>query len=169
LLSVGVVRIGHWCTLYLLNRTINMVTLRNSTKIRTTPDEIFKWLKNLDKNYREWHPDHVKWTNETESLDEGNIAYYEEYIHGEMHKSKARIIGIEEDRRIEFANLFPMGIVCPKGSFAIEREGDHCVFTATLSFRFGWFFSRFARSRIKAIEMHMKEEGENLKKLLEKR
>jgi len=46
---------------------------------------------------------------------------------------------------------------------------DHCVFTATLSFRFGWFFSRFAKSRIKAIEMHMKEEGENLKKLLEKR
>jgi hypothetical protein len=62
-----------------------------------------------------------------------------------------------------------MGIVCPKGSFIIEREGAHCVFTATLSFRFGWFFSRFANSRIRAIEMHMKEEGENLKKLLEKR
>lgn len=146
-----------------------MVSVKSSIKIRTTPDEIFKWLKNLDKHYREWHPDHVKWINETGNLDEGNISYYEEYLHGELHKSKAKIIDVVENERIEFANLFPMGIICPKGSFIIERKGDDCVFTATLSFRFGWLFSRFAKSRIKAIEMHMKEEGENLKKLLEKR
>jgi len=97
-------------------------------------------------------------------LDEGSTAYYEEYLHGELHKSKAKIVDVEENKKIEFANLFPMGIICPEGSFIIERKGDGCVFTATLSFRFGWFFSRFAKSRIKAIEMHMKEEGENLKK-----
>lgn len=146
-----------------------MVTVKNSIKIRSTPDEIFKWLKNLDKNYRAWHPDHVKWITKTGNLDVGSTAYYEEYLHGDLHKSKAKIVDIEENKKIEFANLFPMGIICPKGSFIIEQEGDYCVFTATLSFRLGWFFSRFAKGRIKAIEMHMKEEGENLKKLLEKR
>ena len=146
-----------------------MITLRNTIKIKATPDEIFKWLKNLDKHYKEWHPDHVEWINETGNLDEGNIAYYEEYLHGELHRSRAKITEVEENKSIEFMNLFPMGILCPKGSFIIERKGDDCIFTATLSFRFGWFFSRFAKDRIKAIEIHMKEEGENLRRLLERK
>ena len=36
-----------------------------------------------------------------------------------------------------------------------------------LSFRFGWLFSKLAKNRVEAIKKHMKEEGENLKILLE--
>ncbi|MFZ2071742.1 MAG: hypothetical protein WAV32_09165 [Halobacteriota archaeon] len=36
-----------------------------------------------------------------------------------------------------------------------------------ISFRFGWLFSKFARNRVEAIKRHMKEEGENIKILLE--
>jgi len=55
-----------------------------------------------------------------------------------------------------------------KGSFLIEPKGKSCLFTATLSFRLGWLFSTFAKGRVEAVKKHMKEEGKNLKKLLEK-
>ena len=50
----------------------------------------------------------------------------------------------------------------------IEPKRDGCIFTATLYFRMGWLFSIFAKDRVEAIKKHMKEEGENLKNILEK-
>lgn len=145
-----------------------MITLKESIEITTTPDKAFKWLKNLDRHYKEWHPDHVKWINETGGLDEGDIVYYEEYLHGELHKIRSKITKVAENKRIEFRNLFPMSIICPKGSFIIEPRGDSCIFTATLSFRFGNIFSKLAKSRVEALKKHVREEGENLKRLLER-
>lgn len=132
------------------------------------PDKVFKWLKNLDKHYKEWHPDHVKWINETGGLDEGDIVYYEEYLHGELHKIRSKITKVEKNKRIEFKNLFPISIICPKGSFIIKPRGDNCIFTSTLSFRFGYIFLKLAKSRVEALKKHIREEGENLKRLLEK-
>ena len=143
-----------------------MITLKDSVEIKTTPEKIFEWIINLDKHYNEWHPDHVKWLNITGGLDVGDIAYFEEYIHGKLHKMKFIISKIEKNKRIEYKLLFPMSIICPKGSFIIESKGDSSIFTATLSFRFGWFLSKLAKNRVKAIKTHMKEEGENLKRLL---
>ena len=146
-----------------------MVTLKHSIEIKTTPDKIFEWLKNLDQHYREWHPDHIRWINITGRLDEGDTSYYEEYLHGKLHKIKFKITKVEENKRIEFKNLFPMSIICPKGSYILEPREESTIFTATLSFRFAWLFSKLAKNRVEAIKTHMKEEGENLKKLLEKR
>ena len=144
-----------------------MITLKDSIEINTTSDKIFNWLKNLDKHYKEWHPDHVKWINETGSLEEGDIVYYEEYLHGNLHKVRSRITKVENNNRIEFENLFPVSIICPKGSFIIESRGKSCIFTATLSIRFYWLFSKLVQNRIEAIRKHVKQEGENLKRLLE--
>ena len=73
----------------------------------------------------------------------------------------------KQNRKIEYKLLFPTSIICPKGSFIIEPKEGSSIFTATLSFRFGWLFQKFAKSRVEAITKHMKEEGENLKKILE--
>ena len=145
-----------------------MIILKDSIEIKTTPDKIFRWLKNLDEHYKEWHPDHVKWINETGGLDEGDVVYYEEYLHGELHKIRSKITKVEENKRIEFKNLFPVSIICPKGSFILKSREKSCIFTATLSFRFAKLFLKLAKNRIDAIKTHMKEEGENLKNLLEK-
>lgn len=145
-----------------------MITLKDSIEIKTTPEKIFDFFVHFEENYLAWHPDHVKcrWLEE-EPFEEGSILYYEEYIHGKLHKIKSKITKIEENKRIEFKNLFPMSILSPKGSFIIEPKGDSCIFTATLSFRFGWLFSKLAKNRVEAVKKHMKEEGENLKRLLE--
>ena len=147
-----------------------MVILKDSIEIRAKPDKIFHWLKNLDKNYKEWHPDHVKCVNlmDSEELQIEDVFLYEEYLHGELHKLKFKLTKIEENTRIEFKSLFPISLICPGGSFIIEPKGENSIFIATLSFRLGKLFSKFAKSKVDAIKQHMKEEGENLKKLLEK-
>ena len=146
-----------------------MKTLRDSIEINTKPEKIYQWLRNLDKNYKQWHQDHVNAVKltKTSELKIGDIFCYEEYLHGELHTFKFKLINIEENKAIEFKTLFPASLICPKGSFLIEPKDDGSIFTATLSFRMGKIFSRFAKSRVDAIKQHMKEEGENLKSLLE--
>jgi len=148
-----------------------MITLRDSIEIKTTPEKVFNGLSKIfssEENFRAWHPDHVRcrWLK-GKPFEEGSIVYVEEYMHGKLHKIKFLGTRVEPNRRIEYKILFPTSIACPKGSFIIEPKGKSCIFTATLSFRFGWLFSKFAKSRVEAVKKHMKEEGENLKRLLE--
>ena len=150
-----------------------MTTLKDSIEIKTTPEKIFSGLIKVfssEEYFKKWHKDHIKcqWLK-GKPFEEGSILYVEEYLHGELHKMKFLGTKVEPNRKIEYKLLFPMSIICPKGSFIIEPKGESCIFTAILSFRFGWLFSRIAKSRLKAIKTHMKEEGENLKRLLEKR
>lgn len=145
-----------------------MITLKDSIEIKTTPEKIFEWFLHFEENFHAWHPDHIecRWLK-GKPFEEGSILYVEEYLHGKPHKMKFLGTKVEPNRKIEYKLLFPISIICPKGSFSIEPKGESCIFTATLSFRFGWLFSRFAKDRVEAIKKHMKEEGENLKRLLE--
>lgn len=145
-----------------------MITLKDSIEIKTTPKEIFTWFLHFEENFHAWHTDHIncRWLK-GKPFEEGSTLYVEEYLHGKPHKMKFLGTKVEPNRKIEYKLLFPISIICPKGSFSIEPKGESCIFTATLSFRFGWLFSRFAKDRVEAIKKHMKEEGENLKRLLE--
>lgn len=145
-----------------------MIILKDSIEIKAKPDKIFKWLKNLDKHYKEWHPDHVKCCWIGKPAKQGSTLCYEEYLHGDLHKIRSKITKIEENKGIEFRNLFPISIICPKGSFIIEPKDGSCIFTANLSFRFANIFSKLVKDRVEAIKKHMREEGKNLKRLLEK-
>lgn len=142
--------------------------LEDSIEIKTTPEKVFEWLTHFPENYKEWHPDHVAcyWIK-GESMEKGSVLCCEEYLHGDLHNMRFRLTSIKPTR-IEYDILFPLSIICPKGSFIIEPKGDHCIFTATLTFRFDRLLSALFKKRVKALETHMKEEGENLKRLLER-
>ncbi len=142
--------------------------LKDSIEIKTIPEKIEEWFKNLDKHYLEWHPDHVKFVKVTGGMDEGDIFYFEEYLHGKLHKIRSRITKIEKNKRIEYKNLFPTSIICPKGSFIIESKGESCIFTGTVSLRFGWLITKLAKNRLESVRQHMVEEGQNLKEIMEK-
>ena len=144
-----------------------MIILKDSIEIKTTPEKIFDFFVHFEENYLAWHPDHVKSYWIGKPAKEGSILYCEEYLHKKLHKMKFRITKVELNRKIKYKLSFPMSVICPKGSFVIEPKGDSCIFTATLSFRFGWLFSKLAKDRVEAVKKHMKEEGENLKRLLE--
>lgn len=149
-----------------------MAIIKDSIEIKATPDTIFNGLINVfssQEYYKKWHKDHVKcqWLK-GKPFEEGSILYIEEYLHGKLHKMKFLGTKLELNRKIEYRLLFPMSIICSKGSFTVEPKGQSSIFTAYLTFRFGWLFSKFAKGKVDAMKNHMREEGENLKKLLEK-
>ncbi len=149
-----------------------MTTLKDSIEIKTAPEKIFNGLIRVfssEEDFKRWHKDHVKcqWLR-GKPFEIGSVLYIEEYLHGELHKMKFLGTQLDPNRKIEYKLLFPMSMICPKGSFIIEPKGESCIFTATLSFRLGWLFLIFAQGRVEAIKKHMKEEGENLKKISEK-
>ena len=155
---------------------LEKVTLTDSIEIKTTPEKIFKFFTNLsdDESYRAWHPDdHVslRWIK-GEPWQVGSVVYAEEYIHGELHKLKFVVTKMVQNRRIEYApeNRF-LRFYIPKNTFAVEQKGDICVFTASVTYRIGWLAKTFAGEKLKrglfGVKKHMKEEGENLKNILE--
>jgi hypothetical protein len=154
-----------------------MITLRDSIEVKATPEKVFEWLVQRFKDkqsYQAWHPDHVdiRWIK-GEPLQEGSIVYAEEYLHGDLHKLKFRITKIVPNRVIKYRSLFPLSILAPGNTFLIEPKGENsCIFTAMGSLRLpGWLFKKLHKRhehKIEATERHMKEEGENLKRALEK-
>ena len=145
-----------------------MLTLRDSIEIEASKEDVEEWLLRIDEHYREWHPAHVKWVNLEGELAEGKTFYYEEYLKGRLYKSRCRITKLERDGEtyIEFVGLsLPDRVIGISGSFeVVPREGS-CTVTAVLNFRFGWPLKALGFAR--AIEDHMKEEGESLKRLIE--
>lgn len=155
-----------------------MITLKDSIEIKATPEKVFEWLVQRMKDkesYQAWHPDHVdiRWIKGN-PLQEGSILYAEEYLHGDLHKLKFRITKIIPNKEIKYRSLFPLSILSPGNTFLIEPKGESsCIFTAMGSLRLPvWLFKKLHKKheyKIEATKQHMKEEGENLKRALEKR
>jgi len=151
-----------------------MITLRDSIEIEAAPEKVFGWLAQRFKDregYQAWHPDHVdlRWIK-GEPLQEGSILYAEEYLHDQLHKLKFLISKIVPNEVIEYRSLFPLSIFNPSNAFLFQPKGNNsCIFTATVSFRGGPLFKKLAKTIIEATKWHMKEEGENLKSMLERK
>jgi len=155
---------------------LEKLTLTNSIEIKTTPEKIFEFFTNLsnDESYRAWHPDdHVslRWIK-GEPWQVDSVVYAEEYLHGKLHKLKFIITKVVPNRRIEFAptNRF-LRFYFPMNTFTVDQKGDICVFTASGTYRVGWLAKTFAGKKLErgllSANKHMKEEGENLKSILE--
>lgn len=149
-----------------------MTTLKDSIEIKGSSEEIFNGLVKVlssTENFKTWHKDHLQcqWLK-GEPFKVGSVLYVEEYLHRKLHKFKFVSTKLEPNRRIEYKLRLPASIICTGGTFIIEPKGEKCIFVATLSFKMGWLFSMFAKIRVDAIKKHMKEEGENLKNIIEK-
>lgn len=145
-----------------------MITLEDSIKIKRPPEDIFDWFARFVENYRSWHPDHVmaKWIKGS-AFREGSILYAEEYLGGKLEKLSFKITKYIPNELIEYKVLFPQSIICSGASFRVKSYEMGSIFTATLSFRFGYILSKLMPSRLNTLKNHMKEEGENLKKIVE--
>ena len=148
-----------------------MLELQDSIIINQPPEVIYRWFKNrFVKDYKKWHPkDHIlaKWIK-GKGFEPGSVLYAEEYLGERIAKLTFKLIKNIPDSLIEYKVLFPESIVCSGGSFLIEPHGKGSIFTATLTFRFGFILSKFLSQRVNILKRHMKEEGENLKRILEK-
>ena len=124
--------------------------------------------------HRAWHKeDHVsfRWLKGN-PWTEGSVLYAEEYIHGKLHKLKFEITKIVPSRRIEYSptSRFVRKFF-PKNEFIIEQKGESSLFTARGTYRVGKlgkiFFRKAIENGLLSVRKHMREEGENLKIILE--
>jgi len=150
--------------------------LTDTIEIKTTPEKIFNFLTSIvdDDSYRAWHKkDHVSLRYlQGEPWTEGSVVYAEEYIHGKLHKLKFKITKIEANKRIEYTPISRfLRLFFPKNEFIIEPKGESCLFIASGTYRIGWigkaFFKQAIEKGLSSVKQHMKEEGENLKAILE--
>ena len=152
------------------------VILQESIEIKATPERIFGFLYGIvdNESYRKWHPDdHVafRWIK-GRPWEEGSVAYAEEYFHGKLHKVKFIVTKAIPHTRIEYAPLSRLlRIYFPKNTFVVERKKEMSVFTATGIIRVGRLARVFAGKKLEialsSARKHMKEEGENLQRILE--
>jgi uncharacterized protein YndB with AHSA1/START domain len=150
----------------------NQRAIRDSIEIRTTPEKIWEFFYDLEQNYTSWHPEHVvfKWT-EGAPIESGSAWYAEEFSMGKLKKLKGTIGEVIPNRKIVFKNVFPASLVSPRFEWNIEPKSSNSVFTAINYLRAEGLYRRIARktmeTAIEASKKHMKEEGENLKRILE--
>jgi len=146
-----------------------MKTLRESIEINVSPEVIWDWFLHIAENYLEWHPSHIKANWETETVSEvGSILYAEEDINGEFLKMKSKFTKLIPNRLSRFKTIGALKLILAGGSFEIEPSENGSIFTATLYFHMGKLLSKIAKKKAQEISQHMIEEGENLKKILEK-
>ena len=152
------------------------VTLTDSIEIKATPEEVFSFFMGIvdDASYQAWHPeDHVSFRCiKGEPWRKDSVAYAEEYIHGKLHRFKFLIKEVVPNRKIELVPLSRfLRIYFPRNTFLIESRDHSCVFTASGVLRVGRLAKLLAGRKfehgLSSVRKHMKEEGENLKRILE--
>jgi hypothetical protein len=147
---------------------LEKIVLKDTVTIRTTPEKIWQFWADMDKNYKSWHPeDHIlfRWTK-GKPMSEGSTVYGEEVVGGKLLKLKLTCADVVPGRKFALKYSFPASLFC-KYEYLIEPEGTNTTFTAITYLK----YPRFARKRMQTVievgKKHVREEGENLKKLLE--
>jgi hypothetical protein len=145
------------------------VILSQTTKIDAPAERVFSFFDHMEKNYLRWHPDHLsfRWL-QNGRLAVGNRFYFEERINGKLMKRTMRYTKIEPGRLIEFVpdNLL-IRLFLKRVSFIIEPMGGQCSFTQEVRLLIGPIGKRLNQAGFAAVDKHMREEGENLKAIME--
>lgn len=145
-----------------------MRELTDSIRIDSPPEPVWEWLSGLSEHYTEWHPDHVsaEWEH-GEPNQVGSILRAVEDVGGTREVLRFEMTSVEPPHRLEYRIRGPISMLLPGGAFAVVSDDRGSRFTATISYRFGRLTERLFKRRTAALQRHMKEEGENLKRIIE--
>jgi uncharacterized protein YndB with AHSA1/START domain len=148
-----------------------IVTLRHEIEIEAPPEKVYAFFENIEENYTKWHPDHrvFRWMTEG-GLKQGAVAYSEQMVGGKLHKLRARFTKVVPNHLVEFKWVNPISrFIAPRNTRVFEATDTGCKFIAEGDIRLGWISSRMKRVRAALDQgrVHLKEEGENLKQLVE--
>lgn len=145
-----------------------MRQLRDSILINSPVEPIWEWLAGLSEHYVEWHPDHVsaEWER-GEPNQVGSVFRAVEDLGGEREVIRMEVTSIDPPHRLEYRMRGHVSAILPGGAFAVAPAGGGSRFTASISYRFGSLTAGLFKRRTAALRRHMKEEGENLKRIIE--
>jgi hypothetical protein len=142
--------------------------LRTETWIGTSAAEIRRFFDGLEENYTRWHPDHhaFNWVH-GRGLAEGVVCEFDETVAGKRQRKTVVYTRVADDH-VEFAPTSRLiRMLLPRMLFRITPEGDGCRVVQEVHVRVGPLGARLNRKEFEAVRQHMREEGENLKELLE--
>jgi hypothetical protein len=145
------------------------VILEDTTTIRAAPGRVFQFFEEMDRHYTAWHPDHLRFGWESgRGVREGVVFSFDERIAGELLKKRVVFTRVVPDRHVEFAPTSRLvRFFLPRMAFHIEPRDGGSVVTALIHVRMGPLAAWLQRRQIAAVRRHMREEGENLRRLLE--
>lgn len=150
-----------------------MIELRDTVFVDAAPEAVWDWLAALPDHYLAWHPDHLsaRWVRGS-TVEPGAVLEAREILHGRRHRLRMAVTDVEAGSLLRY-RVFPgLG-----GEFEVEAADGGSRFTAVIRLGIdaplvGVVLDRLLRrawgSRIDAIERHQREEGANLKALLER-
>lgn len=153
-----------------------MILLVEQSRLPASPETVWSWFRELDTRYTELHTEHLAWrTLRGEPLSDGAIVFVDEWI-GPMRLSGRSFIGdVEPGRRFTFRFGFPASLLRAGGSFAFEPTSDGgCEMKQEV--RLGFALPLIGALIDRALGLvlplgdlrrHMREEHENLLRLLE--
>jgi hypothetical protein len=144
--------------------------VQQSTDIAAAPERVHAFFDAMEHNYPRWHPDHIvfRWLEPGRRVEEGSAFYIEERINGQLLKRTMRFTRVDPARHLEFApdsrliRFFLKRVV-----FEIEPLNTGCRLTQSLHIRIGPIGYWLNRRGFAAVEKHMREEGQNMKAMLE--
>jgi len=142
--------------------------LEEQTWIDTDPADVFRFFETMEDQYEDWHPDHIlfRW-REGGELQEDAEAYFEERIGGQLQQKTVVFTRIRPNRYLEFRPTDWTRLLLPSISFSIEPDDCGCTVVQRIKVRTGPIGRFLNRREFEAVRTHMREEGENLKRLLE--
>lgn len=145
-----------------------MHQLQDSVYVHAAPEHVWSWLAGLTHHYAQWHPDHVSaaWVS-GEANQVGSVLEAVEYVGGRREKLRFVMTEVAPPTLMEYRIAGAHGLLLAGGAFLIVADGDGSTFTASIRYRFGWVVERLFTRRAQALRAHMREEGENLKRLVE--
>lgn len=143
--------------------------LEETTSIHSSAEDVYRFFEEMAENYERWHPDHIafRWVGGDE-LERGTEAYFEERIGGKTQRKTVRFTEVVPDRYIEFRPTSRLvGLLMPHISFTIAPDREGCELTQRIEVRTGPVGAWLNRREFDAVRTHMREEGENLRTVLE--
>jgi uncharacterized protein YndB with AHSA1/START domain len=143
--------------------------LEPRTDIGVPPAAVFRFFEEMPDNYSNWHPDHVefRWVDGN-GLSAGTTAYFAERIAGTNHERTVRFVEVVPNERIVFTPTSRLvRFLMPRISFAIEPREAGCTLVQRITIRTGPIGAWLNRREFDAVRTHMREEGANLKRLVE--
>ncbi|MGI9381816.1 MAG: SRPBCC family protein, partial [Methyloligellaceae bacterium] len=143
--------------------------LEDRILIDAPPSRVFAFFDEMAANYTDWHPDHILFEWRTgRGAATGNVFYFEETIAGELQRKEVVFTEVERDRAMVFAptNRF-FWLFLPRISFQMCETPLGTELIAQVVVRMGPIAAWLHRRELAAVRRHMREECQNLKRMVE--
>ncbi len=153
----------------------SLISLKDTVHVLAPPAEVWRFLREMESHYREWHPEHLDWRNlRGDVTTPGGVIFADEWIGPRRLQARFFAQEVVDERLLRYTVGFPYSLIRAGGSFQISPTAEgQCDFTAETHFGFrlpylGPLFDRVLALFIptKELRRHMREEGENVARLV---